>query len=92
MIGGLEWCSALDGGRLGRSCFLFGHLAFLVQQQAYGTYLCHSWSTFQERSSCYSYDEDMDEDEDINSSSLELDGETNANGDESIIRKYLRAN
>ena len=40
----------------------------------------------------YPYGEDMDEDEDINSSSLDLDGEPNANGDDSIIRKYLRAN
>ncbi len=40
----------------------------------------------------YPYGEDMDKDEDINSSSLDLDGEPNANGDDSIIRKYLRAN
>ncbi len=40
----------------------------------------------------YPYGEDMDEDEDINSSSLDLDGKPNANGDDSIIRKYLRAN
>jgi hypothetical protein len=41
----------------------------------------------------YPYGDDMDEDEDINSSSLDLDyGEPNANGDDSIIRKYLRAN
>lgn len=38
------------------------------------------------------YGEDMDEDEDSNSSSLDLDGETNANGDASIIKKYLRSN
>jgi hypothetical protein len=39
----------------------------------------------------YPYGEDMDEDEDVNSSSLDY-GEPNANGDDSIIRKYLRAN
>ena len=38
----------------------------------------------------YPYGDDMDEDEDINSSSLDY-GEP-ANGDDSIIRKYLRAN
>ena len=37
----------------------------------------------------YPYGEDIDEDEDVDSSSLDLD---NANGDDSIIRKYLRAN